>query len=475
VDPVAPAAPVTPLAPIATLPLLPAEAAAEPEEPPFDPSLLQAAARAARAAKQERNDGNFDLSDGRGATGEFVLERQAPQAEAPRAAIAPAPRPEPPPEAAPAASADPGWGKLRTVTELLDHGSSHVLQDMAQLAGRGELEAHGSNEVSFVESETTPAERETEAAPAEAEALPGVGEEEPSGSEAEPLPAGSERELPREEPDDAALFASDSRLEPEEAATEPFLEPESVDELSRELWKEVVDEAAEELDRLEMPDDDSPLEGPGAFFPAEDASDPDQLTAPPVEERDDLYADEDLSESTQVTAMPIFSDRAPGAIVSYEPEPPARSARERSDDGFQSEREPDEEIETLEPEPELEPDLDLEVESAEVEDALPPDPDLSSEVFETLAGLRDTLRERPEGAAEAAPREPVPTTDPDVIPSLEDLAGPHATPELDAVRTPEPQAAPESDEVHATDPDAPAPKKLKPARSGIFSRIFRKK
>jgi uncharacterized protein (TIGR02266 family) len=88
--------------------------------PTFDPALLEAAVHVSRATQADRSDQSFDLSEApQEAAGEEVFAARRMPEEAP---------PEEPPEA--------GWKDLRTVTELLDHDSSHVLQDMAAQTAR---------------------------------------------------------------------------------------------------------------------------------------------------------------------------------------------------------------------------------------------------------------------------------------------------------------------------------------------------
>jgi hypothetical protein len=447
-----------------SLPLPPAPAPSPPPPSaapePFDPALLQAAARTARAVKAERSDRSFDLTDGSsGGADEFALPAVAPAAPAA--------------QAAPAAAPDGGWGGLHTATELLDHGSSEVLRDMAQSASRGGLgEAVPDAEPAFVEHETT-----AEAVRAAASAIDDLIEAQPpfvrDGREAEEelalaaptLRRGLQRpSAPRIEPlrepfSDEELQELEARRdatfvepveelaaepepldvppppqrrgtrrgrpafldEPEEAETAPLVASDPED-LSREIWKEMVDEAAGELDRLDLCGDE--LSPQAALAPAGDD----------VDLNMDLGFSDD-GESTQVTAAPTFDDRAAEPLRFVEPQ------------GESSEG-----------------------------DMLPPDPDLDNEVFDALAGLRDTLdQERtatPRGAVAVEP------PDAETVPSLEALVGSRPAP---GVPEPEPAVnAPviNSIDVVADDPATPEPappKEIKPRKSGLFRRIFGKK
>ncbi len=531
-----PAAPPPPLASLET-PLHGLEV-----EEPFDPTLLEAAARTARAAKQ-RSERAFDLSD-HSSTGEPAFEAPATEEVSNE-------------EMSRTAKPDPGWTNLQTVTELLDHGSSRVLQDMAQYA------------------------RESE--------------EEPGGV-ASPRTAREPEEAP-------------TTHEPEEAGTQPFLSPrESAEALSREMWREVVSEAAEDLSAGGLiPERPAGTRGPGdreepslsdahvdeeSFFDGmipdeevvEEPADLDaELSLADAEYRgepimpepeaeqvsaedaalaarvsSEIFSDLDPSpigdfddvepgeESTQITAAPAFEEGGRGRL-----DPPGHAAlrgrpgraevsrggggrraeapgegelalhrgsagrghgefalhRGASDGGeqgklrrshpgaaggredpqfFDEPLEPGrregsdpEELATEEPPVHLSPEDDLspdDLRGLEPDDALPPDPDLENEVFEALAGLRDTLREP--RAAEKRPRPEREAAD-EQVPDLADLA---LQPETSAAG----REALAPDVALDTDVDERAPdelegdgeaegRKLKPRRSGILRRIFGKK
>ena len=268
----------------------------------------------------------------------------------------------------PVPATDPGWKDVKTATEWLDHDSSRVLQDMAAKTVDGQQAAHDSDD----------------------------GYHEPLGEIG---------------PDEI-----------EEAVTLPGLDDAdegAADDLSNEMWREVVQEAADVSDPgmvpISMADDGRAVEVDEDMVQDED---------------EDYYGEEDR---TQVSAVPDFD--GPGAFDQSRP----------SDDLFPAS-------------------LDLENEVFD-----PPDPDLDNEVFDALAGLKEPS-EPGEG-----PVAPIGTGE--AIPSLDDLAEVAHQSVPPAVAA---QPMPDLDGLHviADDPqvEAPeAPNEIKPRKSGIFRRLFGKK
>jgi uncharacterized protein (TIGR02266 family) len=440
-----------------------------PVDEPFDPTLLQAAARSARAAKRTHPRA-FDLS-------EPTPDASTPDASSQRTADVTLPLV--PPAGAELTTTEPaeseestqivsmsdgGWKKVQTKTEWLDHGSDHVLKDMAHYAGE-----HAS-----------------------AEAIRSHVDDHPTvGETTEVLPMAA--------------------LEPEERATEPFIAAESEENLSREVWREVVHEAASELgDVAERKEPINPLTTADMDLLAnrldnieQDFFDETGALPPPAPEEesseiltslegDDL--DTPIEAEAYADSVPQYTD--PAEEYAEPPEELADEYAEPVDEYAEPDEypEPTSQPAFAEPTPEpvrpqprrrlVVPDVDLdaangfgdEVESTVVtaaphfEEPFPPlgasqpqvftesepfphdpdqDPDLHDEVFEALAGLRDTFHET--GKATAAPR-----PEPEPIPTLEHLA--------DA-------PAPPAEEPPAVDEEP----KLKPRKSGIFRRIFGKK
>jgi hypothetical protein len=167
---------------VGATPALQAEPAfqAEPTSKP-DPGMIKAAIHIAKPfEQQEEPPKSFDLttSPPEAPVGQEFAEPEAP------------PHVEPPPP-------DEGWKSLETSTELLDHDSSHILQDMAIHARKSDVEQQ--LEPPAGEQEPFAAEQE----PYAGEQEPYAGEQEPFAGEQEPF--AGEPEATRE--DDLSLAA----------------------------------------------------------------------------------------------------------------------------------------------------------------------------------------------------------------------------------------------------------------------------
>jgi uncharacterized protein (TIGR02266 family) len=513
----------------------PASPVAPPVAPPlpgedFDPALLQAAARTARASKQVSGR-SFDVSDG---DVTHRVERLSEDFEP----LEPSPPPQAQAEPPPDVPSDPGWGQLRTKTELLDHDSSRVLRDLAQRT----REHRPASEELAVQQAESPTPPDSMAVP-DFGADPNTDAELAAGHlESEPPPMLAEDDL------STAVSADDlpPPLEPEESSTErswpipdaPLARGASAEALSREVWREVVNEVSGDLGAVDPATEPAPAD---SFFegaipeeaplseddadaleldPREmvEATDDEALEedAPPPPEEDNLaaaiFSDADLGaidafgeyqdgaqdDRTVVTDAPAFVDpgRRPAAHVA------AEEAR------FQApvfdETEAPESVESTQTDP-LE---DFESEPFDkAEEVLRPDPDLEDEVFEALAGLRDTLRD---GDRPARKRRG--SSDAEPVPDLADLAGRAATgtrqaapadqlgageeatladqlgageeatlagetdPGASLGEVPLGEAPLEGDGDPAPDPDSPeSPRRLRPRRSGLLKRLFGKK
>jgi uncharacterized protein (TIGR02266 family) len=341
----------------------------------FDPTLLEAAARTAQAASKATTEQVFDLTDGTPAPSAdgIPVEAELPTVAAP-----------------PVLLPDPGWRGLRTATELLDHSSSRVLRDMAQYAGAREQQEDSTR---------------VEAPPAFASLVA------------------------------EAQLTGASAAEAEEAVTDPLVptEGESIEDLSSNVWREVVAEAVQDL---------------AAELKAET---PHPAGTP-----------EDVAETTAFDAVPAAGDGSssgPGIDRTLTSETPALAAADESTAVMEDS--PFDEGSDLVLEA-LRPDLpgdDLGLES----DALPADPDLDSDIFDALAQGRHPA---PDPARSRSDHEGIPSrggASPDQLGSS--TGEPSETADSETT-----EVAPVEESDLEGDQEATSPR-----RSGILRRFFRKK
>jgi hypothetical protein len=268
--------------------------------------------------------------------------------------------------------------------------------------------------------------------------------------------------------------------EPQRDGEPPIARGASADALSLSVWREVVNEVAEDLGEAGGAQSDSFFDGavPAGAAPEE----PEQIhpsAEEPVEDErsarsDDVPLSEILSDLDQ--AIDRFGEYEGDATVVTSGPPTFHD-----DSPFYEEPRTPLRRRGREPEPDLpadssvgtsrreDPLADFESEPFDTtSQVVRQDPDLENEVFEALAGLRDTMKDGEESG-------PV---DLESVPAIEDLArrlDHGAQPAQSPSQELEPLDAEQGlDEVGGTDAGE-AKGQIRPRRSGILKRLFGKK